>query len=202
MPPSAATSQYPPPSGVAAMPTMGELSWPLSDPWSWAEPKAATVPFASASQYPVPLVQRRDARPCAMTTRPRPTPGPKSSSHRRAARTSSRRWRRWNRPRSPMASRPPPWRGPAGRSGSSANWCRMMSRWPQHPDGVRRLQAALVVDDAAPAVVVHPVVVGLEDRRETAGPDGAAEGDRVHHRSPRSGRSGRCPSSLRPGRTR
>ena len=56
MPPSAATSQYPPPSGVAAMPTIGELSWPESDPWSWAEPKAATVPFASASQYPVPLL--------------------------------------------------------------------------------------------------------------------------------------------------
>ena len=27
MPPSDATSQYPPPSGVGAMPTMGELRW-------------------------------------------------------------------------------------------------------------------------------------------------------------------------------
>ena len=50
MPPSEATSQYPPPSGVAAMPTIGELSGPLSDPRSWAEPKEATVPFASTSQ--------------------------------------------------------------------------------------------------------------------------------------------------------
>ena len=37
------------------MPTMGELSVPLSEPKFCAEPKAATVPLASASQYPVPL---------------------------------------------------------------------------------------------------------------------------------------------------
>ena len=34
-----------------------------------------------------------------------------------------------------------------GPVGQLANWCRMMSRWPQHPDGFDRLQAALVVDD-------------------------------------------------------
>ena len=33
-----------------------------------------------------------------------------------------------------------------GPVGQSANWCRMMSRWPQHPDRVRRLQAVFVVE--------------------------------------------------------
>src|SRR5215469_11383384 len=55
MPPSAATSQYPPPSGVAVMPTIGALSRPLSDPKLCAEPKVPTVPLAWASQYPDPF---------------------------------------------------------------------------------------------------------------------------------------------------
>ena len=38
------------------MPTMGELRGPLSEPRLGADPKAATVPLDSASQYPVPLL--------------------------------------------------------------------------------------------------------------------------------------------------
>ena len=39
MPPSEATSQYPPPSGVAAMPTIGLLSaMPPADPKNAASP--------------------------------------------------------------------------------------------------------------------------------------------------------------------
>ena len=37
------------------MPTMGALSEPLSEPSFAADPKAPTVPLASASQYPLPL---------------------------------------------------------------------------------------------------------------------------------------------------
>ena len=62
----------------------------------------------------------------------------------------------------------------------------MMSRWPQQPAG--RERAAGPVDRGgarpAPAVVVHPVVVGLE-RGGSAGPDRSAEGDR---RAPGQGR--------------
>ena len=34
-----------------------------------------------------------------------------------------------------------------GPVGQFANWCNMMSRWPQHPDRLTRLQATLVVDE-------------------------------------------------------
>ncbi len=55
IPPSEATSQYPPPSGVAAIPTMGWLRcWPPSDPWKAASPKAKTPPSEATSQYPPP----------------------------------------------------------------------------------------------------------------------------------------------------
>src|SRR5580704_1830 len=49
MPPSDATSQYPWPSGVAAMPTIGRLSRV-----DGASPSADTVPSLRAVQYPPP----------------------------------------------------------------------------------------------------------------------------------------------------
>ena len=55
MPPSDATSQYPLPSGVAAMPTMGALSGlPPMDPRKLASPKLKTPPSDATSQYPIP----------------------------------------------------------------------------------------------------------------------------------------------------
>ena len=33
-----------------------------------------------------------------------------------------------------------------GPVGQSANWCRMMLRWPQQPDGEAGVQEALIVD--------------------------------------------------------
>ena len=54
-PPSEATNQYPPPSGVAAMPTMGVLSgMPPVEPWKAASPKANTPPSEATNQYPPP----------------------------------------------------------------------------------------------------------------------------------------------------
>src|SRR2546421_10641596 len=53
MPPSAATNQYPPPSGVAMMATIGELRClPPIDPMKVAVPKENTPPSAPTSQYP------------------------------------------------------------------------------------------------------------------------------------------------------
>jgi hypothetical protein len=51
MPPSLATSQYPPPSGVPAMPTMGWFSGlePM-DPKKRASPKAKMPPSEATSQ--------------------------------------------------------------------------------------------------------------------------------------------------------
>ena len=50
-PPSAATSQYPRPSGVAAMPTTGALSLRLPvEPQNPASPKLNTPPSAATSQ--------------------------------------------------------------------------------------------------------------------------------------------------------
>src|SRR6185437_3516012 len=52
MPPSLATSQYPPPSGVAARPTTGRLSgFPPIEPKNWAFPKLKIPPSEAASQY-------------------------------------------------------------------------------------------------------------------------------------------------------
>ena len=49
-PPSAATSQYPPPSGVAAMPTIGAVrAIPPAEPKK-AAPKLNTPPSAATSQ--------------------------------------------------------------------------------------------------------------------------------------------------------
>ena len=51
MPPSEATSQYPSPSGVAAMPTIGLFSgWPPIDPWKAASPKLKMPPSEATSQ--------------------------------------------------------------------------------------------------------------------------------------------------------
>ena len=54
-PPSAATSQYPPVAGSAAMATMGWSSaMPPVEPRKAASPKAKTPPSAATSQYPPP----------------------------------------------------------------------------------------------------------------------------------------------------
>ena len=51
MPPSAATSQYPPPVAVAAMPTTGwDRSRAEASPAAGASPSAATVPSLNAVQ--------------------------------------------------------------------------------------------------------------------------------------------------------
>ena len=53
MPPSDATSQYPPPSAVGAMPTIGLLSvMPPADPQKGALPNENTPPSDATSQYP------------------------------------------------------------------------------------------------------------------------------------------------------
>ena len=50
MPPSEATSQYPPPSGVEATVTMGLFSLNLPvDPKNWALPKVKMPPSAAAN---------------------------------------------------------------------------------------------------------------------------------------------------------
>ena len=50
-PPSLPTSQYPPPSGVAAMPTMDWLRRVLPrEPWKGASPKVNTPPLGLTSQ--------------------------------------------------------------------------------------------------------------------------------------------------------
>src|ERR1700685_4160951 len=54
-PPSEATNQYPPPSGVAAMPTMGLLSaMPPVEPWNCAFPKENTPPSVAVIHNPCP----------------------------------------------------------------------------------------------------------------------------------------------------
>ena len=51
MPPSEATSQYPSPLGVAAMPTIGLLSGlPPIEPWKAASPKLKMPPSEATSQ--------------------------------------------------------------------------------------------------------------------------------------------------------
>ena len=55
MPPSEATSQYPPPSWVAAMPTTGALSArEPAEPEKRASPYENTPPSRATSQYPPP----------------------------------------------------------------------------------------------------------------------------------------------------
>jgi hypothetical protein len=55
-PPSEATSQYPPPSGAAAMPTIGLAKWGGADPKLGAPPTEVTTPAAEVSQDD-PVVQ-------------------------------------------------------------------------------------------------------------------------------------------------
>ena len=51
MPPSDATSQYPPPSGVGAMPTIGLLSgMPPVEPQNGASPNVKMPPSDATSQ--------------------------------------------------------------------------------------------------------------------------------------------------------
>ena len=51
MPPSEATSQYPPPSGVTAIATTGLFSpWLPVLPWNWASPKLKMPPSEATSQ--------------------------------------------------------------------------------------------------------------------------------------------------------
>src|SRR5262245_14561417 len=53
MPPSAATTQKPSPTGDAAPPTMGDLSAvPVRDPLGPAAPKLAMAPSAPTVRYP------------------------------------------------------------------------------------------------------------------------------------------------------
>src|SRR5205823_5099306 len=56
IPPSEATSQYPCPLGVGAMPTMGWFRWmPPVEPWNTASPKLKIPPSEATSQYPRPV---------------------------------------------------------------------------------------------------------------------------------------------------
>jgi hypothetical protein len=51
MPPSRATNQYPSPTGLAVMPTMGWLRRTLPvEPWKAASPKAKIPPSAATSR--------------------------------------------------------------------------------------------------------------------------------------------------------
>src|SRR5580693_1433379 len=64
MPPSLATSQYPPPPGVSAMPTTGALRcWPPMEPRNdWQNEK--TPPSAATMRYPGPDPQLTAAPSC------------------------------------------------------------------------------------------------------------------------------------------
>src|SRR4051794_12610354 len=56
MPPSDATSQYPFPVGVAAIPTIGCHKWMAPvEPWKRAAPKLNTPPSLATSQNPEPV---------------------------------------------------------------------------------------------------------------------------------------------------
>src|SRR5581483_371096 len=83
-PPSAATSQYPPPDGAAAIPTIGWLRRvPPIEPKNPASPKAKTPPSAPADQYPRPVAVEAMAtmRPLLPTvTPPRFGASPKRST--------------------------------------------------------------------------------------------------------------------------
>ena len=76
MPPSEATSQYPPPSGVAAMPTMGLLRGMAP-----AEPKKRGVAViedaAVGGDDPVPLPSWVEAMPTGGAFKVSPPAGPK-----------------------------------------------------------------------------------------------------------------------------
>ena len=50
-------------------------------------------------------------------------------------------------PEKPEGENAAPMERIGGPVGQLANWCRMMSRWPQHPEGSDGLQAELVVDE-------------------------------------------------------
>ncbi len=73
MPPSEATSQYPPPPRVGAMPTIGwfSLSAPV-DPAKWASPNEKIPPSEATSQYPLPVRAGRTGtfRAAAASTMP------------------------------------------------------------------------------------------------------------------------------------
>jgi hypothetical protein len=53
-PPLLAANQYPPPLGVAAIPTIGTFQ-PTPDPWKVAFPNEKTFPVDDTSQYPSAL---------------------------------------------------------------------------------------------------------------------------------------------------
>ena len=158
------------------MPTMGELSAPDSDPKFCAEPKAATVPLASASQYPVPLLTGAmstvlDADWTAAATWPQVVVmslGGAARAHQDggdgAVGVPRRRERRAH--------------GEDRRAGRAIGELVQddVAVTPA-PRQVREAAGRVGRRRATPTVVVHPVVVGLEDRRQTAGPDGAPERD-------------------------
>src|SRR6516165_11655591 len=139
MPPSVATSQYPPPSGVAVMPMSAALSRPVSDPRLGAAPNAATVPLDSASQYPDPFgsgampIVRSETLASTWLHVTVTSLGCAHDETKSAAMD----------PEADAAA-------PMERTGGPAqppNWCRMMSRWIQHPPGDAGLQAEFVVAD-------------------------------------------------------
>ena len=50
-------------------------------------------------------------------------------------------------PEYPFAEKAAPMERTGGPFGQLVNECKMMSRWPQHPEGVRGVQVELVVDE-------------------------------------------------------
>src|SRR5438445_11842188 len=65
-PPSAATSQYPLPSGLTAAATIGWTRWmEPAEPWKEALPTLSTPPSPATSQYPSPAGPDEPATPDA-----------------------------------------------------------------------------------------------------------------------------------------
>ena len=109
------------------MPTMGELSAPDSDPKFCAEPKAATVPLASASQYPVPLLTGAmstvlDADWTAAATWPQVVVMSLGGEHELTKMAAM------EPPAYPVDENAAPMERTGGPVGQLPNWCSMMSR--------------------------------------------------------------------------
>ncbi len=68
IPPSDATSQYPLPSGAAAIPTTGWSGADAREPWNGAPPRAKTPPPEDASQYEDPEGPKPKLRPMSAGT--------------------------------------------------------------------------------------------------------------------------------------
>ena len=104
------------------------------------------MPSASTSQYPVPLLTG------AMSTVldadwTWPATWPQDSVTSLGGAHELTKMAAMEPPAYPVGENAAPMERIGGPVGQSANWCKMMSRWPQHSDGVRRLHAELVVDE-------------------------------------------------------